>query len=69
MRITPDLLARHIENPMGTDAEIRAAAKIPSDRYYTVATFPPSRAGVVEIGRTREVHAKKISKSDQPPKT
>jgi hypothetical protein len=62
-----DLYARYEKDPLGTDAEVRQRMGVPDDRYYTVCTFPPERAGrlTVDTSRTRVTHAKKISKSDQ----
>ena len=56
------ILSRYLNDPLGLDEEVRLAAGIPDDRYYTVSVFPVP--GWVRISsRTREVKPKKISKS------
>jgi hypothetical protein len=65
--MTPEMFARYSANPLGMDAEVRNHFQVPDNRYYTVTTWPPERAGqlFVDLKRTRVVHAKKVSKSDQ----
>lgn len=66
--MTPEMFARYTADPLAMDAEVRRHFKLPENRYYTVTTWPPERAGqlFVDETRTRVVHAKKVSKSDQP---
>lgn len=63
------LLEQYMTNPLSqsVDEEIRSKFSIPTNRYYSVTVFPPERAGEVRVDliRTREVSAKKISKSNQ----
>ena len=67
VRLNEELLKRYINDPMGMDEEIRKKFDIPKNRYYTISTWPEKVAGYlyIDMKRTREVSAKKISKSDQ----
>ena len=66
MTIPQPLLAKYLVNPLALDEEVRLSLNIPDNRYYTVSVWPENRAGTVYITKlTREVKAKKISKSDQ----
>lgn len=60
------LLARYLADPLGVDAEVRQAMRIPEDAYYTVSVWPiPGRVDVDRPG-SRSVPKSKISKSTQP---
>jgi len=63
----PTLFKRYEADPYGTDAEVREQCQVPDNRYYTVSTWPPERAGMLEVDRTRVrvPTVKKVSKSDQ----
>jgi hypothetical protein len=68
-RMLPEMWERYQNSPpLAMDAEIRAWAGVPSNRYYSVSTYPESVAGIVHIDLSRErvVKPTKISKSDQP---
>ena len=67
MKLSPELYVKYVADPLGMDAAVRNAAKVPEDRYYSVSTWPEERAGVVTVNTKdyRKVAAKKISKSDQ----
>lgn len=56
------VLERYIADPTN-DAELRAAAKIPEDAYYTVGVEPMRGLVTIEPKRKREVRGRKISKS------
>jgi hypothetical protein len=68
VKLAADLFARYAANPLALDSEVRQVARVPEDRYYTVAVWPEHLAGVVSISQTgtRHVAPKKISKSNQP---
>lgn len=65
--LMPELLAQYLANPLGMEESVRRLFKLPDNRYFTVTTWPPERAGQVFVDktRTRVVLTKKVSKSDQ----
>ena len=67
LRLDEETLKRYINDPVGMDEEIRKKFNIPNNRYYTISTWPEKVAGYfyIDMKRTRDVPAKKISKSDQ----
>lgn len=67
VKLSHELFTRYCANPLALDSEVRKAAGVPDNRYYTVALWPKELAGVVDINYnvTRIVHANKISKSNQ----
>lgn len=67
MRLPPDLLELYLADPVGTDMQVRNRMGIPADRYYAVSTWPPERAGFVELTKDRVVRNPKVSKSNQVP--
>jgi len=69
MKLSNELFARYTANPLALDSEVRKAARVPDNRYYTVTVWPEHLAGVVDINHsvTRHVAATKISKSNQTP--
>ena len=70
MKLTGQLLDKYLADPKGTDEEVRAALKLPDNKYYSVTVEcinNPESVGTVYITKlSREVKAKKISKSNQP---
>jgi hypothetical protein len=66
-RLTAEQFREYAADPLATDEKVRKWCGVPEDRYYTVATWPESRAGEVRV--TAELHrvvrATKISKSNQ----
>ncbi len=64
--ISPALFARYVEDPKGCDAEVRAEAFVPDNKYYTVSVWPLNVAGQVRTHGSRVVKGHKVSKSDQP---
>lgn len=69
VQMPPDLFNWYLADPLRVDAEVRRQCGVPDNRYYTVCTWPPERAGLltVDTTRTRTVPTHKISKSDIPP--
>jgi hypothetical protein len=64
VKISTDLLERYIDNPEKADSEIRKVCSVPDDKYYSVSLWPAAGIVTIDKTRTREVKAKKISKSD-----
>jgi len=62
--LSSELYQRYLDDPLAMDAQVRAAFKIPEDKYYSVSVYPPHLAGRVTIERTRHVRSDKISKSN-----
>lgn len=56
------VLDRYLADPTN-DAELRTAAGIPADAYYTVSVFPAPGEVAVDRKRKRSVQPPKISKS------
>lgn len=48
------------------DERVRNTLGIPTNRYYSIQTYPDKCAGRVRLTGERIVHVKKISKSDNP---
>ena len=73
MKLTGQLLEKYLANPKAMDEEVRTALKLPFDKYYSVTTEcvnNPAMVGNVYITKlSREVKAKKVSKSDQKTNT
>ena len=67
VQLSAELYKQYLADPLGMDAAVRKAAKVPEDRYYMVSTWPEERAGRLTMNMKdyRKVPAKKISKSDQ----
>jgi hypothetical protein len=65
--LTAQQYAAYVADPLGMDAQLRKWCDIPDNKYYSVSVWPDHLAGRVWITPKihREVHAKKISKSDQ----
>ena len=57
------VLADYLKNPLEDEA-FRKACNIPPTKYYTVSVWPIPGHVTVDNSRSREVKAKKISKSD-----
>ena len=67
-RLTTEQMNRYkAQAPSENNVQIRRQFNVPSDRYFTVSTWPDSVAGNVWLDekRTRVVPVTKISKSDQ----
>jgi len=66
-KLTADQFKEYAADPLSVDEKVRNWCGVPEDRYFTVATWPESRAG--EVRATTELHrvvrATKISKSNQ----
>jgi hypothetical protein len=62
VRVLGPVLDRYLADPT-KDAELRSAAGIPADAYYTVSVFPVSGEVTVDLKRKRSTQPPKISKS------
>ena len=66
-----DLFKKYESDSLKYDAEVRAFADVPDNRYYNVSMWPEHLAGRVFLrtptdkDKARVVKAKKVSKSDQ----
>lgn len=65
-QLTPEQFKQYVANPLAMDETVRKWCDLPADKYYTVSTWPEESAGKVYVTKlSREVKAKKVSKSDQ----
>ena len=69
-KLTKELFEKYASDSLKYDVEVRMFANVPDDKYYTVSMWPEHLSGHVEVVKksSREVAAKKISKSDQKEK-
>ena len=69
-KLTKELFEKYARDSLKYDEEVRVFANVPDDKYYTVSMWPENVAGIVMVIKksSREVAAKKISKSDQKEK-
>ena len=66
-KLTADQFWEYAADPLATGKKVRKWCGLPDDRYYSVATWPESRAGEVRVTELhRVVRSPKVSKSDQP---
>lgn len=65
LKLPAELFEKYSKDPSKYDPLVRAMARVPDDRYYTVAVWPESMKGTVEIrhNSVRLVRSEKISKS------